>query len=61
MGEIIISDIYAADWRNLLSVVDRLDMRFKLVEIKGYISDQINYCIKSGDIERRGKFLDSKE
>ena len=56
-GDVIIGDIEAADWRNILSIVEKSSLGFRLLPIKTYISNQIEYALQSGERERERKFL----
>lgn len=57
-GNVILADIEAADWRNILSIVEKSTVGIKLIPIKKYINEQIEYCLKSGDWERQRRFLE---
>ncbi len=57
-GDVILSDIEAADWRNILSIVDKSTVGIKLIPIKKYINEQIEFCLKSADCERQRRFLE---
>lgn len=57
-GDIIMGDIEATDWRNILSVVETSELGFELLPIKKYINDRIQGSLKSGDWERRRRFLE---
>ena len=56
-GDVIIGDIEAAEWRNIYSIVDKSDVGIKLLPIKQYINASIDWSLKSGDNERRRRFL----
>ncbi|WP_321345209.1 hypothetical protein [uncultured Draconibacterium sp.] len=56
-GDVIIGDIEAADWRNILSIVDKSEIGTKLIPIKKYINDKIESSLRSGDWERQRRFL----
>ncbi|WP_438711176.1 hypothetical protein ACSTS3_21785 [Aquimarina muelleri] len=56
-GDVIIGDIQASEWRNLLSIVNKSTLGIKLIPIKNYINKQIEYCLESGNRERERKFL----
>lgn len=56
-GDVIIGDIQASEWRNLLSIANKSTLGIKLIPIKNYINKQIEYCLQSGDRERERKFL----
>ncbi|QXP62317.1 ATP-binding protein [Polaribacter sp. HaHaR_3_91] len=59
-GDAIIGDIQAVEWRNLLEIVKKSDLGIKLIPIKSYINEQVDSCLKSGDWERKRKFLREK-
>ncbi len=56
-GDVIIGDIQASEWRNLLEITNKSDVGIKLIPIKNYINEQIESCLRSGDWERQSKFL----
>lgn len=56
-GNVIIGDIQASEWRNLLSILNKSTLGIKLIPIKNYINNQIEYCLESGNRERERKFL----
>lgn len=56
-GDVIIGDIQASEWRNLLEITNKSDVGIKLIPIKNYITEQIESCLRSGDWERQRKFL----
>lgn len=58
-GNEIHADIEAADWRNILSIVEKSTVGIKLIPIKKYLNEQIEDCLKSGDWERKRRFLES--
>jgi hypothetical protein len=57
-GHVIIGDIQAAEWRNILSIIETSDVGFKLLRIKRYVTDQIESSLKYGDAERQRRFLE---
>lgn len=57
-GDVNFGDIEAADWRNILSIVERSDAGINLIPIKQYINEQIEYSLKHADLERQRKFLE---
>lgn len=56
-GEVNIGDIEAADWKNILSIVERSDLGIKLIPIKRFINEQIENSLKRADWERQIRFL----
>ncbi|MCK5535685.1 MAG: ATP-binding protein [Bacteroidales bacterium] len=58
VGDIILADIEAADWRNILSIIEKSNIGIKLLPIKRYVSEKIESCLKSGDFERQRRFLE---
>jgi len=57
-GNVILADIEAADWRNILSIVEKSTVGIKLIPIKKYLNERIEDCLKSGDWERQRRFLE---
>lgn len=57
-GDVNIGDIEAADWRNIISVVERSDVGINLIPIKRYINEQIELSLKHADWERQRRFLE---
>ncbi len=57
-GDVILADIEAADWRNILAIVNKSQMGIKLLPIKKYLNERIESCLKSGDWERQRRFLE---
>ncbi|MGO4821284.1 MULTISPECIES: hypothetical protein [unclassified Flavobacterium] len=56
-GNVNIGDVNASEWRNLLSIVNELNLGIKSLPIKKYLNDQIESCLISADWERKRKFL----
>lgn len=56
-GDVILSDIEAADWRRILSIVEKSDLGIKILDIKLYINQRIDWCIERGNEERKRRFL----
>lgn len=57
-GNVILSDIEAADWRNILSIVEKTAVGIKLLPIKQYLNERVESCLKSGDRERLWRFTE---
>jgi hypothetical protein len=57
-GDVILADIEMADWKNILSIVEKSDVGIKLIPIKKVIFDKIEYCREKGDWERKRRFLE---
>ncbi|ASS47509.1 MAG: hypothetical protein A3D31_16885 [Candidatus Fluviicola riflensis] len=57
-GNVILSDIEAADWKNILSIVERSDAGIKLLPIKQYLNERVESCLRSGDRERLWRFTE---
>ena len=57
-GDVILADIEAADWRNILGIVNNSQMGTKLIPIKKYLNERIESCLRSGDWERQRRFLE---
>lgn len=56
-GDVIIGDIHAKDWQRILSITEKAPNQLDLIPIKGYIKKQIEYELKSGEEERKRKFI----
>jgi len=56
-NDVILADIEMADWKKIQSIVEKSDLGIKLIPIKQYLNDQIERCQRSGDWERKRKFL----
>ncbi len=57
-GNVIIGDLEAADWRNILAILDKSGVGIVLLPIKKYVSSRIDGSLSQGDWERKGRFLD---
>jgi hypothetical protein len=57
-GDVIIGDIEAAEWRNILSIIEQSSIGIKLLPIKDYVKKQIESALKEADWERKRKFLE---
>lgn len=60
VGDVIISDIEAAKWSNVLSIVNKSDIGYKLIPIKQYIQSRIESCQRYAEQERKYKYVESK-
>ena len=58
LGNEMLSDIEMADWRNILSIVGKSTVGIKLIPIKTYLNEKIEYCLKNGDRESQRRFLE---
>lgn len=56
-GDVIIGDIHAKEWQNILAIVVKSKNQLDLIPIKTYIKKQIEYELKSGEEERKRKFI----
>lgn len=57
-GDIIIGDIEASDWRRILEVIEKNDLGLESIPIKNHVKRNIEYALKSGDRERKRRFLE---
>lgn len=57
-GNVIIGDIEASEWMEILSVVEKSPIGIKLIPIKKYLNERIDGALRSGDWERQRRFLD---
>lgn len=56
-GDVIIGEIQAKEWQNILAIVVKSEKQLDLIPIKTYIKKQIEYALKSGEEERKRKFI----
>jgi hypothetical protein len=56
-GDVIIGEIQAKEWQNILAMVVKSTNQLDLITIKTYIKKQIEYELKSGEEERKRKFI----
>lgn len=56
-GNINFGDLKAAQWRNILSIVNKSSLGYKLLPIKAYLTNVIESCLQSADDERKRKFI----
>ncbi|MDG4655031.1 hypothetical protein, partial [Chryseobacterium arthrosphaerae] len=56
-GGVIIGDIEATEWRNILSIIEKSPLGIDLIPIKKYIIDQEFWALKRGERERKRRFL----
>ncbi len=57
-GNVIIGDIHAKEWQNILEMAEKSKSQLDLIPIKSYIKKQIEYELRSGEEERKQKFID---
>ena len=57
IGDVIIGDIQEADWRNILSIVEKSNVGMDIIPIKRYLNEKIESCSRSGDEQRKRRFL----
>lgn len=57
-GDVNFGDLEAADWRNILSIVERSEVGIQLIPIKRYINERIESSLRYADLERQRKFLE---
>lgn len=57
-GRVIIGDLKAMEWKELLTVVEQSKLGIKLIPIKTYINNQIEGYLKDGDRERKQRFFE---
>lgn len=56
-GNVIIGDIQAAEWNNVLSVLNKSEIGYKLIPIKQYVNSQVDHCLEKAEWERKRRFL----
>ncbi|MEP1095968.1 MAG: hypothetical protein ABJG78_12705 [Cyclobacteriaceae bacterium] len=59
-GDVNWGDRKAVQWTRIKGIVESMDVGYKLIPIKNFISDQIENAKKSGDWERKRKFLNPR-
>ena len=55
--DVIMGDIEASEWRNILSIVEQSSLGIKLIPIKQYINSRIEGALQYADLERKRKFI----
>ena len=56
-GETIIGELHAKEWQNIMVFTEKAQNQLDLIPIKAYIKQQIAYELKSGEEERKRKFI----
>lgn len=56
-GDVIIVDIHAAEWNNVLSIVNQSKIGYKLLPIKQYINSKVDSYLRTAEWERKRNFL----
>jgi len=56
-GDVIMGDIEASDWRRILEIIEKNNLGLESIPIKNHVKRNIEYAIKSGDSERKRRFL----
>lgn len=57
-GDVNLGDLEAAEWRNILAIVERSPLGIPLIPIKRYINEQIEHALRHADWERQRRFLE---
>ena len=57
-GDVIIGDMKASEWRNILLIIERSSVGIKLIPIKQYINSEIESALRYADWERKRKFIE---
>lgn len=57
-GDVIMGDMEASEWRNILSIVEQSSVGIKLIPIKQYINSKVEGALKYADWERKRKFIE---
>ncbi len=58
-NNVIIGDIQASKWRNILSIIEKSNIGIKLLPIKQYINEEIDSSLNFADVERKRKFIEN--
>lgn len=56
--DVIMGDIEASEWRNILSIVEQSSLGIKLIPIKQYINSRVEGALQYADLERKRKFIE---
>ncbi len=56
-GDVIISDIIAGKWREILEIVNKSKLGMELIPIKTYIKEIIDFELENGNRERQRRFI----
>ncbi len=56
-GDVIISDIDATDWKNILSIINRANLGMDIIPIRDRLEETIENLYNSGIKERKSRFL----
>lgn len=59
-GDTLAGDVEAADWRNILSIVEKSDMGIKLIPIKNFLNNKIQSCQEMSEREKKRRFLENR-
>lgn len=57
-GDVIFGEIQAAEWQELLSMIEKSPNQVEIIPIKTYVKKQIEYELRNGEEERKRKFID---
>ena len=57
-GGVVVGDIEAAEWNNILSIITKSKIGIKLIPIKTYIKGKIDDCKKYSEIERQRRYIE---
>ena len=56
-GDTNIGELHAKEWQNIMTITEKAANQLDLIPIKAYIKQQIGYELKSGEHERKRKFI----
>ncbi|MGD7046149.1 hypothetical protein [Jeotgalibacillus proteolyticus] len=56
-GDKLFSDLEANDWRQILNIINEIDLGIKLIPIKRYVATEMEQKIQYAEEERKRKFL----
>lgn len=57
-GGVVVGDIEAAEWNNILSIITKSKIGIKLIPIKTYIKEKIDNCKRYSEIERQRRYME---
>lgn len=57
VGDVIVGEIRANQWQNILSIVEKSDNQLPLISIRNFIKNRINSQLMYGEEERKREFI----
>jgi hypothetical protein len=57
VGDVVIGDIQAKEWQGILAMADKSKNQLDLIPIRNFLKKEIECSLKSGEEERKRKFI----